>query len=305
MNERDIKDFIIELQQIGLSENSRKSYQLDLIQYMQFLKENYHNLGWEMITQDHVRHYLAMLHDAGSRATTVSRKISALRKFHKYLKVNRITADDPMLKIELPKKRRDLPDFLTENEIERLLSVPDVTTLQGIRDKAILEVMYATGLRVSELCQLTRSQVHLDTHMIHIIGKGNKERIVILGEEAIESLEMYYNFVRPKYENDHSGNIVFLNRRGKAFTRQGIWKLLKQWIIQAGITKNVTPHTIRHSVATHLLSRGMDLRMIQELLGHDHLVTTQIYTHLETTKMISEYTMAHPHAKKRGINYEL
>lgn len=294
-----LQDFLVDLQETGLAKNSVASYALDLKQYYAFLTEKYCLEYWNDVTQDHVRHFLAHLYDEGIASTTASRKISALRKFHKYLKVMTICQDNPMLKIDLPKKRQKLPDFLSEDEIETLLDTPDVQTLQGIRDKAILEVMYATGMRVSEVCRLELSQVHLDTQMMHIIGKGNKERIVILGDLAVDALSYYYQVARPKFVNEMVENsYVFLNRRGKPFTRQGIWKLLKELIVKAGITKNVTPHTIRHSVATHLLTRGMDLRMVQELLGHDHLVTTQIYTHLEMKKITDEYMMAHPHAKK-------
>lgn len=295
-----IKDFLIDLQETGLAKNSVDSYRIDLNQYYQFLVSTYALEHWSKISQDHIRHFLSSLYDEGIKATTASRKISALRKFHKFLKQEAVTLENPMTKIELPKKRKNLPTFLSEDEINVLLDTPDSHTLQGIRDKAILEVMYATGMRVSEVCQLQVSQVHLDTQMVHIIGKGNKERIVILGDLALEALERYYQFVRPKYWTNQSGEYVFLNRRGKCFTRQGIWKLLKDLLKQAGITKRVTPHTIRHSVATHLLTRGMDLRTVQELLGHDHLVTTQIYTHLEKKKVMDEYIMAHPHARIKG-----
>ncbi|MBF0780559.1 site-specific tyrosine recombinase XerD [Granulicatella sp. 19428wC4_WM01] len=300
LNKLVIKDFLIELQEIGLAKNSVDSYQIDLNQYYHFLVSTYKVEKWHDVTQDHIRHFLASLYDEGIKSTSASRKISALRKFHKFLKNEAVTSENPMSRIELPKKRKNLPTFLSEEEINLLLDTPDCSTLKGIRDKAILEVMYATGMRVSEVCELKISQVHLDTKMIHIIGKGNKERIVILGELAIEALEKYYQFVRLEYCIETSGDYVFLNRRGKHFTRQGIWKLLKELLIQAGITKKVTPHTIRHSIATHLLTRGMDLRTVQELLGHEHLVTTQIYTHLEKKKIMDEYIMAHPHAKSKG-----
>lgn len=289
-------DFLASLIEEGLSKNSRLSYGNDLQQYYAFLTQTYKLNDWQHVTEEHIEHFLATLHDERAKKTTVSRKMSALRKFHKYLKKMRLTQQDAMITMALPKKTEKIPDVLSEEDIAKLLDTPDVSTLQGVRDKAILELFYATGLRVSELCQLRLMQVHLDTRTVHIVGKGNKERITLLGEEAVDALEMYYQFVRPQF-NKYDSDIVFLNRRGKAFTRQGIWKLLKELVVQSGITKHVTPHIIRHSVATHLLSRGMDLRMIQEFLGHEHLETTQIYTKVSMAKKQEEYMLAHPHAR--------
>ncbi|NEW63396.1 tyrosine recombinase [Granulicatella sp. zg-ZJ] len=298
LDKRIIKEYIIDFSREGASENSCINYELDLIHYANFLIEIYRIVHWENISADHIRHYVSLLYDEGKEATTISRKISALRSFHKYLKHQQIVETNPMEKISLPKKRKQLPRVLTEDDIDDILAVPDLNTLQGIRDRAILEVMYATGLRVSELCDLKLSQVHREAATVNVIGKGNKERITLLGEEALHYLNMYYNLVRPVYDKDNLSAYVFLNRRGKPFTRQGIWKRLKEIVQESGVDKHVTPHTIRHSVATHLLANGMDLRMIQELLGHEHLETTQIYTHIDMNKVTDDYTLAHPHAKK-------
>lgn len=291
-----ILDFLASLVEEGLSKNSRLSYESDVQQYYLFLTQTYRLTEWSAVREEHIEHYLANLHDEHAKKTTVSRKMSALRKFHKFLKKMKLTQHDTMIAMALPKKTEKIPDVLSEADVEQLLDAPDLSTLQGVRDKAILELFYATGLRVSELCQLTVSQVHLDTRTVHIVGKGNKERITLLGDEAVEALERYYLSTRELF-NKYDSDVVFLNRRGKAFTRQGIWKLLKELVKQAGITKQVTPHTIRHSVATHLLSRGMDLRMIQEFLGHEHLETTQIYTKVSMAKKQEEYMFAHPHAR--------
>ncbi|MBS4761757.1 tyrosine recombinase [Carnobacteriaceae bacterium zg-ZUI252] len=295
-----IREFDIEMQFDGLSVNSRVSYQLDLEKLSDFLYATYHIQSFFEVTREMLTHYLAHLNEEQAKSATVSRKISAFRKFFKFLKQHNAIEIDPMETISLPKKRKTLPSVLTTDEIDRLLGVPDLTTIQGIRDKAILEVFYATGLRVSELCELSLSQLHLQEHQIDVIGKGNKARLVLIGDEAIEALQFYLNFVRDKLLGDSVSDAVFLNRRGKPFTRQGIWKMIKAMVVKAGITKTVTPHTLRHSVATHLLSNGMNLRLIQEMLGHENLVTTEIYTHVDRRKITDDYYLYHPHSRVKG-----
>lgn len=300
-----ITQFILDMQFDGLSKNSQVSYQMDLIKLAEFLKETYHIDNISAITIDMMKHYLAYLHDEKVASTTVSRKVSAFRKFFKYAKQHYHLDKNPMETIRLPKKRKVLPSVLSQQEIEKILDTPDRTTLQGIRDKAILEVFYATGLRVSELCDLKLSQLHLREHQIDVIGKGNKARLVLIGDEAIEALQVYLDSVRPRFDKENVSTFVFLNRRGKPFTRQGIWKMIKETAIKAGITQNVTPHTLRHSIATHLLANGMNLRLIQEMLGHENLVTTEIYTHVERRKITQDYYLYHPHSEFIGEDNEI
>lgn len=295
-----IAQFIVDMQLDGLSKNSQVSYHIDLTKFMAFLQETYCIDAISSIDVDMVKHYLAQLNDENVASTTVSRKVSAFRKFFKYAKQHYHISHNPMETIALPKKRKTLPTVLSQEEIDRLLAAPDTTTPQGIRDLAILEVFYATGMRVSELCELKIAQLHLSEHQIDVIGKGNKARLVLIGDEAIEALKKYMQHVRVAFLGDGESEFVFLNRRGKSFTRQGIWKIIKQLVVSAGITKVVTPHTLRHSVATHLLSHGMNLRLIQEMLGHEHLVTTEIYTHVDRRKVIDDYYLYHPHSKSIG-----
>lgn len=295
-----IHEFNLELQFEGLSQNSQVSYTMDLELLLHFLVEHYRVNELSQITSDMIKHYLAHLNDENTQASTVSRKISAFRKFFIFAKQQHHITQNPMETIRLPKKRKTLPSVLSQQDVERLLAVPDASTIQGARDKAILEVFYATGLRVSELCQLSLSQLHLSEHQIDVIGKGNKARLVLIGDEAIGALEFYLQFARPQLLGDGVSDAVFLNRRGKPFTRQGIWKMIKESVVQAGITKTVTPHTLRHSVATHLLSNGMNLRLIQEMLGHENLVTTEIYTHVDRRKITDDYYLYHPHSRIKG-----
>ncbi len=216
--------------------------------------------------------------------------------FFRYLaNENKITAD-PMLKIDTPKTGHHLPQVLTTDEVDRLLAVPDTTKKLGIRDRALLEVMYATGLRVSELVNLTLDELHLEMGLIQPLGKGDKERIIPIGEVAIDWLNQYLTSVRDLLLKENSSQYVFLNAHGHQLTRQGVWKNLKALVRQAGITKNVTPHTLRHSFATHILENGAGLRVVQELLGHADISTTQIYTHISQKRLTEVYQKYHPRA---------
>ncbi len=204
---------------------------------------------------------------------------------------------DPMQHIDTPKKAQKLPKTLSIKEVEQLIETPDVTKTLGLRDRAILEVMYATGLRVSELIELKLADLHLDLGLIQTIGKGDKERIIPLGDLAIEWIRRYMEEARPKLlRSGENETHLFLNHHGHKFTRQGIWKNLKQTVFDAGIKKEVTPHTLRHSFATHLLENGADLRVVQELLGHADISTTQIYTHITKKRMADVYQKYFPRA---------
>lgn len=280
----------------GLSFNTRASYERDLKQYLLFLEEKGVK-DWQDVDRYTVVDFLALLSQEGKASTTITRMISSLRRFHQFLRQERYTDHDPMQHIESPKKAQKLPQTLSLAEVERLIATPDTSTTLGIRDRAILEVMYATGLRVSELIGLKLGDIHLEMGLLQTIGKGDKERIVPLGDYAIHWLERYLNEARPSLTKKNQNEThLFVNNHGKGLSRQGIWKNLKQIVLKAGITKDVTPHTLRHSFATHLLENGADLRTVQELLGHADISTTQIYTHITKRRMTEVYKEFFPRA---------
>ncbi|GCF92780.1 tyrosine recombinase XerD [Enterococcus florum] len=280
----------------GLSVNTRISYERDLNQYLSFLKEN--NLkNWQEVDRYLVIAFLTKLTEDGKAATTITRMISSLRRFHQFLRQERFTDHDPMQHIDSPKKAQKLPQTLSLTEVEALIATPDTSTTLGIRDRAILEVMYATGLRVSELIGLKLGDIHLEMGLLQTLGKGEKERIVPLGDYAIHWLQRYLSEARPLLTAKTPREThLFVNNHGRGLSRQGIWKNLKQIVLKAGIKKDVTPHTLRHSFATHLLENGADLRTVQELLGHADISTTQIYTHITKRRMTDVYKEFFPRA---------
>lgn len=296
MNEQ-IEDYLHYLTiERGLSLNTRKSYERDLTQYYEFIQQK-QCTSWQDIDRYTVVSFLESMQKANKSAATITRMISSLRRFHQFLRQERFTDHDPMQHIETPKKVQKLPDTLSLSEVERLIDTPDTRTLLGIRDRAILEVMYATGLRVTELIQLRLSDIHLSMALLQTLGKGDKERIVPLGDLAIKWIDSYLADVRPVLTKKNPDEVaLFVNSKGKQLTRQGIWKNLKQIVQLAGINKTVTPHTLRHSFATHLLENGADLRTVQELLGHADISTTQIYTHITKKRMTDVYKQYFPRA---------
>ncbi|MDT2708153.1 site-specific tyrosine recombinase XerD [Enterococcus gallinarum] len=280
----------------GLSQNTRKSYERDLEQYLTFLTEQ-HIKDWQAVDRVLILSFLQQLQQSGKSSATIIRMVSSLRRFHQFLRQERFTDHDPMQHIDSPKKQQKLPDTLTLSEVERLIETPDTKEVLGIRDRAILEVMYATGLRVSELIGLQLKDLHLSMGLLQTTGKGDKERIVPLGDLAIQWIETYLEEARPFLTRKHpEESHLFVNNHGKQLSRQGIWKNLKALVRKAGITKNVTPHTLRHSFATHLLENGADLRTVQELLGHADISTTQIYTHITKKRMTEVYKQHFPRA---------
>jgi integrase/recombinase XerD len=279
----------------GLSANTRKSYERDLEQYLAFLKEQ-NITDWQQVDRYMVISYLEEMNNQKKAAATITRTISALRRFHQFLRQERLTDHDPMQHIDTPKKAQKLPSTLTLAEVEKIIEAPDTSKLLGIRDRAILEVMYATGMRVSELVGLKLGDLHLSLGLVQTIGKGDKERIIPLGDHAIRWLERYLDEVRPLLVKNDSETHLFVNNHGTGLSRQGIWKNLKQIVREAGVHKTVTPHTLRHSFATHLLENGADLRTVQELLGHADISTTQIYTHITKKRMTDVYKQHFPRA---------
>ncbi|MEW6186424.1 MAG: site-specific tyrosine recombinase XerD [Thermodesulfobacteriota bacterium] len=279
----------------GLSPNTIEGYSRDLIQYFRFLESR----GLNDLSQtqaDTLYDFLGSLKKRNSSSRTQARILSALRSFYRFLQEETERKDNPTLALRGPKPQRTLPKTLTEMEVEVLLRQPRKETPAGMRDAALLEVLYATGLRVSELTALTLDQLELGAGLIRTLGKGSKERLVPIGKSALISLKEYIEKGRPRLINRVMTPWVFVNRQGKRLTRQGFWKILKGYVRQAGIEKSISPHTLRHTFATHLLEGGADLRSIQTFLGHADISTTQIYTLVTHEHLREVYRRFHPRA---------
>lgn len=276
----------------GLSDASISSYNQDLKKYSQFL-EDQNVTRVDSITAETLVTFLQFLTSENKSAKTIRRMQSTLKNFHQFLQIERITENNPALRLQTPKEEKALPVVLTIEEMERLLQSPDQTT-QGIRDNAMMELLYASGLRVSELINLNISDLNLEMGFIHVYGKGEKERIVPTTEYVAKKLTNYIKNYRLKLLKDENIDTLFLTNRGKGFTRQGLWKTIKKYVRDSGIDKNITPHTFRHSFATHLIENGADLRAVQEMLGHSDISTTQIYTQISAGKIREMYKQFHP-----------
>ncbi|NLC76600.1 MAG: site-specific tyrosine recombinase XerD [Clostridia bacterium] len=279
----------------GLADNTMESYYRDLQCWQKFLKDNQIKSLAE-INENIIILYLMKLNKEGKAVTTVSRHLASLKTFYKFLLVEGLVETNPTAKLETPKIGMRLPQVMNEQEVERLLQQPDLSTPAGLRDKAMLELLYATGLRVSELVSLDLDQVHLEAGFLRCMGKGAKERMVPIGSLAVKYLEQYLRKGRGRLAKRAGLNALFLNHLGTRLTRQGFWKILKKYVKEAGIKTNVTPHTLRHSFATHLLEHGADLRAVQEMLGHADISTTQIYTHITQARLKQVYNDTHPRA---------
>ncbi|GGA60781.1 site-specific tyrosine recombinase XerD [Ornithinibacillus halotolerans] len=279
----------------GLSENTLKSYKRDLHRYTEKMKKTDH-ASWNEITRTDIISFLYQLKDEGKSSATIARTISSIRQFHHFLLREDIVKHDATLHIETPKKERKLPDVLSLEEVDKLLDIQGTTPLD-IRNKAMLELMYATGLRVSELVSLKIDDLHLTMGFVRCTGKGSKERIVPLGEVAEQALETYLKKSRTiLIKKNKEERSLFVNQHGRPLSRQGFWKILKKLTDEANISKDITPHTLRHSFATHLLENGADLRAVQEMLGHSDISTTQIYTHVSKSRLKDMYKAYHPRA---------
>jgi len=277
----------------GLSKNTLDAYGRDLSRYLDFLEQE-RAAQPDDVTPAAVLRYLGLLRDQGLSARSRARALVSVRMFHKFLVAERYAAANPTTRVEAPRSLQPLPHTLSMAEVERLLSAPTGETPGEVRDRAILELFYATGLRVSELCQLTLREVQLEVGYLMTMGKGSKQRIVPLGEVAIETLRDYLRYARPPLARRHDSGHLFLNRFGKGLTRQGVWKMIKRRALQAGVSKRITPHTLRHSFATHLLENGADLRAVQTMLGHADISTTQIYTHVTRERLKKLHQQHHP-----------
>ena len=276
----------------GLSKNTVEAYQRDLLGFAAWLKESDTDLV--AATREDILKYQGIRMREGRKARSEARLLSTLRRFYRYLCREEIRDSDPTAKIESPRLGKPLPSSLTEDEVEILLEQPDVLVPLGLRDRTMLEVLYATGLRVSELISLTFEQVNMRQGLIRCVGKGNKERLVPLGEMALDYLQRYFVESRPVLLKGNVTDDLFPTQRGKAMTRQAFWYLIKRYAKQARIEKDLSPHTLRHAFATHLLNHGADLRVVQLLLGHSDLSTTQIYTHVAKERLKSLHAQHHP-----------
>ncbi|MHA6251043.1 site-specific tyrosine recombinase XerD [Oceanobacillus sp. CAU 1775] len=279
----------------GLSENTLQSYKRDLVHYIEYMAKTKQITNWNAVKRQDILNFLYTLKDNGKSTATISRHISSIRSFHQFLIRDQIVTQDASMHIEKPKKDRTLPDILSMQEVDKLLNIQTITPLD-YRTKAMLELLYATGLRVTEMTTLKTADLHLMMGFVQCFGKGSKERIVPLGETAKTALEDYLNYGRPQLVKQQQTDTLFVNQHGRTLTRQGFWKILKKATLEAGITKNITPHTLRHSFATHLLENGADLRIVQEMLGHEDISTTQIYTHVTKSRLKDMYNTYHPRA---------
>ncbi|ORJ63440.1 site-specific tyrosine recombinase XerD [Geothermobacter hydrogeniphilus] len=277
----------------GLSKNTLDGYGRDLVRYLAYLKEEGITAP-DAIRTVHLLRFLALLKQQGLAPRSRARALVSLRNFHRFLHAEDHCRQNPADRIEAPKNLPALPGILSIAEVDSLLAAPRGDEPLALRDRAMLEVLYGTGLRVSELIGLQLGQLHLDAGFLRASGKGAKQRVVPLGEPAIEAVVMYIDAARPSLLKDKSSEALFLNRSGRGLTRQGFWKMMKRRAREAGIFKNITPHTLRHSFATHLLENGADLRTVQTMLGHADIATTQIYTHVTRERLRKVHEKHHP-----------
>lgn len=279
----------------GLAKNTLEAYQQDLEAYIGYMTEA-KVPEWSKVKRDHIMHFMLGEKKRGMEASTVARRLVAVKLFHRFLVKERLMDEDITSVLESPKLWKRLPHFLTQKEMEAMLAAPDIKKAGGLRDKALLECLYATGMRVSEIAGLRTQDLNIENAFVRCRGKGDKERIVPIGGKAIEACKIYMQKVRSKMKgiSDH----LFIGKRQKGLSREAIWMMIKKYARQAGIQKNITPHTFRHSFATHLLEHGADLRIVQELLGHSDISTTQIYTHVSRDRLKGIHEKFHPRGGK-------
>ena len=284
----------------SLAGNTIEAYTRDIGKLAEYLGMHEQNMGPVDLQAEHLTTFLAWLNELGLSAPSQARLLSALKTFYKYLLLEEGIKDDPTALLEGPRLQRSIPSVLSYDDIQAMLATIDLSTAQGQRNRAILEILYACGLRVSELCDLRLSNLFLDVEFLRIIGKGNKERIVPIGADAIKHLNFYLEGVRKQLSQIKKGheNYVFLNRRGARLSRVMVFLIVKEAATQAGIEQVVSPHTFRHSFATHLLEGGADLKAIQDMLGHESILTTEIYTHLDTDYLRETILRFHPRNRK-------
>lgn len=292
-DQAEIESFIDALwMERGLSENTLSAYRSDLQGLVKFLCAEQRTL--QSARREDLLAYLAGRASSGAHARTTARLLSSIRRYYQYQIREGRLQDDPSARIEAPKIAPGLPKLLTEDDVDKLLEAPDTSNPLGFRDRAMLELLYASGLRVSELVTLELSQVNLQQGIVRVTGKGGKERLVPMGEEALNWLERFIRHDRVEINNGRPVDAIFPTRRGGPMTRQAFWQLIKRYAVKANITKPLSPHTLRHAFATHLINHGADLRVVQLLLGHSNLSTTQIYTHVARERLKSLHAEHHP-----------
>ncbi len=292
--EHQIHEFLAHLAvERNLSPRTVESYARDLRQFSAWLEAQSLELG--AVERSALRNYLGSRRDGGLSARSAARALSALRSFFRFLLQTEVLTADPTANLKSPSLWQTVPHALTTEEIDALLAAPDTATTLGLRDRAMIETLYATGLRVSELVGLTKDRVRLDPGYVRVLGKGRKERLVPLGDGAVRWLDDYFGRARPELNRSHRPE-VFLNHRGGRLTRQGFWKILRGHAVAAGLTSPISPHVVRHSFATHLVENGADLRAVQMMLGHTSLTTTEIYTHVARERLRRLYDEKHPRA---------
>lgn len=293
-----LKDYIFYLStNEGKSENTVSSYSIDLKQYLEYLKEN-NITEIEKVKDDDIEKYVSFLNNNFS-PKSINRKKVSIRNFHKYLNF-KYDIKDPSVNVTVSHSQKTLPMYATKNEIEKLMSIFDDDKPQDLLDHAILETIYGLGLRVSECCNLKTNQVNIDDGFVKVLGKGNKERVVPIPKNSLKVMKQYFLNVRPVWIKKNTNNF-YINNKGKHIYSEYVERMLKKSIIKANISKNLTPHKLRHSYATHLLEGGADLRVIQELLGHSDISTTEIYTHVEENRLKNTYLKSHPLAKSKSL----
>lgn len=280
----------------GFSPNTLDGYRRDIVRYNAWLAD--HDVrDTTHIQTTHIVDFLSLLSELGLSAPSISRCVSALRHFHRFLLDERLSEENPAAHIDAPRRTRSLPEVLTPDEMLRVIEQPDTSSELGLRDRALLEVLYATGMRVSEVTAVRVEQFLFEDQLVRIVGKGNKERIVPVGAEALRWLQRYLEQARPRLaRRERPGSVVFLNHRGGPLSRMSVLTFVKRYSAMAGIHHDVHPHTFRHSFATHLLEGGADLRSVQEMLGHADIGTTQIYTHLDREYLKEVHSSFHPRA---------
>jgi len=293
-----VEDYIHFIQvERQLSVNTLASYRRDLESYVHFLKEAEGMSDFSVVERTTILRHLEQLRAQGKTSRTVARHISSIRSFHQFLLREKRAETDPTVHLEMPTIEQKLPNILSIQEIEALLTAPNKSKPQGIRDLAMLELLYGSGMRISELIALDLADIHLTMGFVRVFGKGGKERIIPLGKSALSAINAYLNGARSQLQGKYpKTDAFFINQRGKRLTRQGCWKLMKEHALKAGIQHELTPHTLRHSFATHLVENGADLRAVQEMLGHADISTTQINTHISKTRLSEVYKQFHPRA---------
>jgi integrase/recombinase XerD len=280
----------------GLSLNTQAAYRRDLKKFCSYLIKNFGPLRPDEITKKQIMAFLTAQMDEGVSSSTIARRLSSIKTFYKFLVLEDYVQNNPTSDLETPKIKRHLPEILTIEEVDKLMQQPQVTLPLGLRDRAMLETMYGTGVRVSELLSLQIEDINVTAGFIRCLGKGRKERIIPVNQTAVDWIQRYLSRSRNSLVKNYLERTLFVNANGRPLSRQGFFKILAGYVKKAEIAKDVTPHTLRHSFATHLLENGADLRAVQEMLGHADISTTQIYTHLTRSRLMEVYQLYHPRA---------